>query len=68
MWREYTCHVSSDNTRQDPKHPCLTKISATLPIVIKVPATQPLGGETMSSFVKRFDNLNSKRNVCKQIS
>ena len=35
---------------------------------IDMPTREPLAGETKNSFAKRFQNLENKNNVCKQIS
>ena len=40
----------------------------TSPIVINMPARELLAGETKGPFVSRFQQLNGKNNVCKQIS
>ena len=46
----------------------IAKISVTSPIVINMPTRELLVGDTKSSFVQRFQHLNNKNNVSKQIS
>ena len=46
---------------------CIAKISVTSPIVINMPTRELLAGETKNTFVWRFEHLNNKNNVCKQI-
>ena len=46
----------------------VAKISVTSPIVINMPTRELLAGETKNSFVSRFEHLNNRNNVCKQIS
>ena len=46
----------------------IAKISVTSCIVIYMQARKFWAGVTKSSFVKRFQHLNNKNSVCKQIS
>ena len=46
----------------------IAQISVTSPIVIKMQTGELLAGETNNSFVSRFEHLNNKNTVCKQIS
>ena len=46
----------------------IAKISVTSPIVFNMQTRELLAGETKSSFVLRFQHLNNKNNVCKEIS
>ena len=45
----------------------IAKILATSPIVINIPTRELLSGEA-KFFVQRFEHLNNKNNVSKQIS
>ena len=49
------------------KNAIIAKISMTSPIVINMPTRELFAGKT-NYFVERFEHLDNKSNVCKQIS